>query len=145
MVLSQAAKYAVRAVICVARVEEPPILGRDISARLDAPAHFLAKILQGLARQGILRSHKGRGGGFALGRPASEITVLEVIQCIEGPRFGEGCFLGLAACRPDSPCALHDEWDRVRSDLMAALGGNTVQHLLDGTTSLSFPDLQVGA
>ncbi|MFH1570076.1 MAG: Rrf2 family transcriptional regulator, partial [Gemmatimonadota bacterium] len=130
MILSQAAKYAVRAALYLAQCQEAPVLGKEIAAHLHAPAHFLAKILQTLAKQGILHSYKGRGGGFSLARTPAEVTIVEVIQAIEGPRFGEGCFLGLAKCSEGDPCALHHEWKRIKDDLLGVLGGNTLQDLL---------------
>lgn len=136
MILSQASKYAVRAVLCLARSQQSPLLGKEIAAQLDAPAHFLAKILQSLAKQGLLHSYKGRGGGFSLARPAADIMVVEVIQAIEGPRFGEGCFLGLATCTDEKPCAMHHEWKRIKADLLGVLGGNSVQQLLDESPGL---------
>jgi len=137
MILSQASKYAVRAVLCLAKCgDEAPVLGKEIAAQLDAPAHFLAKILQTLAKQGLLHSYKGRGGGFSLARPAADIPVIEVVQAIEGPRFGEGCFLGLAKCSDETPCAMHHEWKRIKADLLDVLGGNSVQQLLDDSPGL---------
>lgn len=136
MILSQASKYAVRAVLYLAKCEESPVLGKEIAAQLEAPAHFLAKILQGLAKQGLLHSFKGRGGGFSLARPATDMTVVEVIQAIEGPRFGEGCFLGLAECTDEAPCAMHREWKRIKADLFQVLAGNTIQQLLDESPGL---------
>ncbi|MFC1526874.1 RrF2 family transcriptional regulator [Candidatus Latescibacterota bacterium] len=142
MVLSQAAKYAVRAVLCVAHSEGAPVLGRDVASRLEAPIYFLAKILQTLARQGILRSCRGRGGGFTLGGAASQITILAVIQAIEGPLFGQECLLGLGECLDEEPCALHHQWKRMRDDLLTTLEKSTVQQLLDGDTDLELPELE---
>ena len=141
MILSQASKYAVRAVLYLAKCEESPVLGKEIATELAAPAHFLAKILQSLAKQGLLHSYKGRGGGFSLARPATEITAVEVIQAIEGPRFGEGCFLGLAKCTDESPCAMHNDWKRLKGELLEVLAGNTVQQLLDNSPGLQLSGL----
>lgn len=129
MILSHAAQYAVRSVIYLAGCHDGPVLGKEIARELDVPGHFLAKILQSLARDGILRSLKGRGGGFQLDRRATEISLLEVIKIIEGRRFGQDCFLGLKNCSGSSPCALHGEWGRIRDDLLGVLATSTVAQM----------------
>ena len=57
---------------------------RDLAERAQLPAPFLAKVLQRLALAGVLRSRKGKAGGFVLGRPASEITLADVLLALEG-------------------------------------------------------------
>ena len=137
MIYSSSTEYAIRALTYLARKPEGTAVPiKEVAEKEDLPPHFLAKIMQTLAKQGLLHSYKGRGGGFSLARPASDITLLEVIQAIEGPRFGEGCFLGLDECTEEGPCALHHEWGRIRQELFDVLGGNTVQELLDESPGL---------
>jgi Rrf2 family protein len=62
----------------------PGRLTRDLASEAGLPAPFLAKVLERLAETGILRSRRGRGGGFVLGRPAEEITLADVVLALEG-------------------------------------------------------------
>lgn len=141
MMLSQAARYAVRATICLAQADDAPLVGKEIAARLRAPAHYLAKILQDMTRHGLLLSYRGRGGGFALARSADQIAVLEVVRAIEGPGFGCACFLGLGICDSVNPCALHNEWVAARDPLLAALQDSTIHDLIARGTVLPMADL----
>lgn len=65
---------------------------RDLAEEMKAPAPFLGKILQDLAKKGLLRGKRGRGGGFVLGRPASEIVLADVVLALEGKESLEDVF-----------------------------------------------------
>ena len=132
MLLSQSAKYALRATIYLAESGDGPHLARDIAKALDVPAQYLAKILQDLARHGLLVSAKGRGGGFRLALPASQIELLQVVRAIDGEQFGQGCALGLPDCSDEAPCALHSAWGRLRADILGMLQQTHLSELPKG-------------
>lgn len=76
--------YGLFAVLYVAsRADDKPVQSRKIAEAYEIPLEYLLKILQALARGGVLRSARGRSGGFLLGRPASEITVAEIVGILE--------------------------------------------------------------
>jgi Rrf2 family protein len=86
MQLAKASAYGVYATLYVARHEQKGLIqGKDIAKDSGIPAQYLLKILQQLSRSRILYSERGRGGGFALAKPAGQITLLEIIEAIEGP------------------------------------------------------------
>ena len=89
--LSQKSRYALRSLVALARAEGAQVTAGDLSARSGAPRKFLEAILLELARRHIITSRRGKFGGYALARPASEITFAEVIRVIDGP-------LALAPC-----------------------------------------------
>ena len=89
--LSSKARYALRAVVELARVEGSQITAGDLAERADAPRKFLEAILLELARRGVVVSRRGKLGGYSLARPASQISFAEVIRVIDGP-------LALAPC-----------------------------------------------
>ncbi|MFN3477698.1 MAG: RrF2 family transcriptional regulator, partial [Candidatus Methylomirabilales bacterium] len=98
MKLSRHADYALRIVLDLAL--RPFSRIGDIAHRRKAPPAFLAKIVRDLVKAGLVRSLRGRKGGVALARPASRITVLQVIEAVDGPLAvnrcvpgGEGCLL----------------------------------------------------
>jgi Rrf2 family protein len=128
---SQATKYCIRAVLYLAEQgNDQPVMSRQIAKALQVPEPFLAKILQQLSKRGLLRSFKGRGGGFVLARPAREIYLAEVVEAVEGPSFGEGCILGLAECSAESPCHLHDQWSRFKGEISEVLGRQNIEEVL---------------
>jgi Rrf2 family protein len=89
--LSQKARYALRALVELARAEEPQLTAGEIAARADAPRKFLEAILLELSRRGLVLSRRGKFGGYVLARPPAEISFAEVIRVIDGP-------LALAPC-----------------------------------------------
>src|SRR5258707_13596798 len=101
---------------------------KNIAEQEDIPAHFLAKILQQLARKGLLRSSKGPTGGFALKVDASEIRLLDIVEALDGLAPYQECAAGLPERNEDIPCGMHDRWIPVRSRIMDYLGSTTTAH-----------------
>jgi len=85
-VLTRRSKYGIRAALALADAQgEGPVLVSSLAERQGIPRKFLEAILLDLKRHGLLASKKGKGGGYFLGRPASQITVGQVIRVLEGP------------------------------------------------------------
>ena len=114
MIYSRSAEYAIRAFVHLAQVPEGKYaMVKNIAEQEDIPAHFLAKILQQLARKGLLRSSKGPTGAFAL----------------HGLAPYQQCASGLSECSDEMPCSMHDSWVALRSRIMDYLGKNTIADL----------------
>ena len=130
MIYSRSAEYAIRAFVHLAQVQEGKYaMVKNIAEQEDIPAHFLAKILQQLARKGLLRSSKGPTGGFSLRVPADEIRLVDIVEALDGLTEYQQCAAGLSECSDDMPCPLHDSWKAVRSRIMDYLGRNTIADL----------------
>ncbi|MBL8293141.1 MAG: Rrf2 family transcriptional regulator [Bryobacterales bacterium] len=122
MIYSRSAEYAIRAFVYLAQVEENKfVMARQIAADTDIPGHFLAKILQQLARKAFLRSSKGPTGGFCLRKKANEVSLFDVIEAVDGTTDYERCIGGQAECNDNAPCGLHDSWKKLRSDIVKYL------------------------
>jgi Rrf2 family protein len=109
--------------------EHQPILLRDISNALKIPHHFLSKVLQSLTRDGVIVSYKGANGGFALGRRAEDITLIDVVRAVDGATFLEQCVLGFPGCADTNPCPIHDSWKRSKGILLETLNTKNVDEL----------------
>ncbi len=130
--LSQVCKYAIRAVLYLAeRGDSDPLLCKEIASELGVPEQFLAKILQDLVRYKLLVSFKGRRGGFNLLRSTREITLLEIVEAVDGRVFGQECFLGFTTCSEESPCHVHEEWSEIKLNIMQMLSQKSVQQFAD--------------
>jgi Rrf2 family protein len=130
MLYSRSAEYAIRAFVHLAQVPDGRYaMVKQIAAEEEIPAHFLAKILQQLARKGMLRSSKGPTGGFSLRVPPGEVRLLDIVEALDGLSEYEKCASGLAECNDDMPCPLHDSWKALRSRIMDYLGRNTIADL----------------
>jgi Rrf2 family protein len=130
MIYSRSAEYAIRAFVHLAQVPEGKYeMVKNIAGREQIPAHFLAKILQQLARKGLLRSSKGPTGGFSLRVPAAEITLLDIVEALDGLQEYERCASGLSECNKDMPCSMHDSWEGLKKRIMEFLGRNSIADL----------------
>ena len=128
--LTRGAEYAIRAMTYLARYPEGHIASlHEIGEAQDIPESFLAKILQSLVRSGLTVSQRGAHGGFSLARPASEITMQQVIEAIDGPISVNQCVLSPQDCARSATCTVHVAWLRAQDQLMDVLGTITLESL----------------
>ena len=131
LIFSRQCEYALQAVLYLALKEPGEWTSiKEITDRLKTPTHFLAKILQNLTKKNILISLKGPTGGFALAKPAEDIRLLEVVTAIDGNGLFEKCVMGFPECSSDYPCAVHEQWDELRSGLERLLANKGVAEVL---------------
>lgn len=130
--LSQTAEYALRAVVHLA-MARGALTTQDIASSTKVPPGYLAKVLQSLARAGILSSQRGLRGGFRMAREATEVTVLEVINAVDPIRRITTCPLGLAA-HGTRLCALHHRLDQATAKVESTFGKTTIAEMLDDDT-----------
>jgi len=116
--LSNTSKYAIRAVIYLAlfSTREKKVGIKEVAGELDIPSPFLGKILQLLARHHILGSTKGPHGGFYLHKPAMDISLMEIIELIDGGDVFNTCVIRTSSCSHENPCALHDKIAQLRNE-----------------------------
>lgn len=130
MLYSNATEYAMRGLAELAsRDQSGPVLLDDLLEGTDLPRDYMAKIFQRLARGGIVRGVKGRNGGFVLARASHEISMLDVVDAMEGPHTVERCVVGMAACNDQMPCAQHDLYKPIRQRLRDYLRTTTLADL----------------
>jgi len=119
MIYSRSAEYAIRAFVNLVQVPEGKFaMVKRIAQEEGIPTHFLAKILQQLARKGLLRSNKGPTGGFTLRRKPEEISLMNIVEALDGLNDYEKCASGLAECTDDMPCGMHESWKLLRSRII---------------------------
>ena len=127
---SKTALHAIRALIVLAELPEGTYAGAGaLAERIDAPRNYLGKLLQTLSHEGLVNSQKGLGGGFALARAASEISLFDVVEPIEHVARWEGCILGQSQCGGDSPCVIHDRWGAIRDSYLDLLKDTRISDL----------------
>jgi Rrf2 family iron-sulfur cluster assembly transcriptional regulator len=115
-VLSKTSLHGIRASLYVASMQDGkkyvPI--NQISSDLGISFHFLTKILQKLTNHKLMISYRGPNGGVALAKPASEISLMDMINAIEPEEKFDDCILGLEGCGEAVPCPLHEQWGTIR-------------------------------
>ena len=127
MVFTRACEYGIRATLHLAsKPPGNPVLVRDIAEDLGIPFSFLAKIIQTLGRRGVVNSYKGPGGGVTLSRSSDEITLMEIVEAIDGLKLSDDCILGIPGCSESDPCPAHARWKSIREDIVDMLSVQTV-------------------
>jgi Rrf2 family nitric oxide-sensitive transcriptional repressor len=127
--LSQTAEYALRAVVALATTSRQALTAQEIASESHVPADYLAKVLRLLARAGLVRAQRGRGGGFQTVRPSNQLTVLEVVSAVDPVRRIKTCPLGLAA-HGENLCSLHRAIDDAACSVEEAFRATTIQSLI---------------
>jgi Rrf2 family protein len=136
--ISQKAKYALRALVALARVEPgAAVFTGDIAEAQSIPKKFLEQILLDLKRAGLVASKRGKAGGYALLRPADEITFGEVLRVIDGPVAPLPCLSRIAYrkcddCGEESDCEVRRVFAQVADAQRAVLEGTTIADSLQG-------------
>lgn len=132
MIYSTTCAYGIHAV-CRLAVLAPDGYARiqEICRNSDLPPLFVTKILRDLVRAGILRSAKGRHGGFGLARPADKLRLLDIVEVIDGLQSHRQCIVGLARCDDRQPCPQHDSFKPIRQRIISYLTETTVQQMAD--------------
>ena len=135
MIYSRPCEYALRALTYITVNSDSELIRtQEIAETEGLPAPFLAKLLQQLARSGILVSVKGPKGGFGLARPPKEISLLEVVTAIDGEDGFMRCAIGLAECTDTAPCPLHDTWKPLRDQILDYMAGRSLANLAEAIT-----------
>lgn len=123
--------YALRAVCFIAGKEDELVSVADLVKELKIPRPFLRKILQVLNKKKILKSYKGRGGGFLLGRPAEKIFLIDLIKIFHGPPKLNECLFKKLPCLNRKTCALKKKIDRIEKRVISGLQSITLSSLLE--------------
>lgn len=126
--LSQKARYALRALVELARAQGDQVTSGELASRADAPRKFLEAILLELARNKVVVSRRGKFGGYTLARDAAEISFAEVIRVIDGPLALAPCVSRLSFRKCDdcpdlATCSLREALLRARDATAAVLEG----------------------
>lgn len=134
--LSQKARYALRAMIELARADTQ-MTASELAERADAPRKFLEAILLSLAREGLVISRRGKFGGYVLARAADAINFAEIIRLVDGPLALTPCvsrtaFRRCEDCRDLATCALREALLRARDATAAVLEGYTLADAITG-------------
>ena len=94
---------------------------REMAEATGLPFPVVGKVLKTLAQEGLLQSHRGAKGGYALSRPASQITVAEIIGALEGPIALMECSAGPGHCDQERTCRVRAPWQRINQAIAATL------------------------
>ena len=130
MKISRQADYAVRTVVYLSSSSVNGRVPTGVIAEAeDIPQPFLTKVISRLATAGLVVTSRGMGGGVSLLRSPEEITLLRVIEAVDGPILLSRCLLPSHRCELDSYCSAHDAWADIQSHLVRDLEAVTMAEL----------------
>jgi Rrf2 family protein len=132
MQITRQADYAVRAVLYLARLEaNKRAATSQVAQDQHIPPSFLAKIISQLSIAGLLHTSRGARGGVSLAREPKDITLLEVIEAIDGPIMLNECVGDGSKCVFDEDCPLKPIWCDAQNELVTRLRNTNFDKLLD--------------
>lgn len=128
--LSQTTGYAIKALGCLTNPGAPSCFIADVARITRVPRPYLAKIINLLARHGLVISKRGYRGGIALARPPSEISLLEVVEAVEGKDWLGPCLLAIDECAQGHDCPTHAFWNDIREQIRTKLHTTTLAEVV---------------
>src|SRR5436190_24301208 len=132
--LSKKADYALMAMKHLAtRPDAASASAREIAEQYDIPIELMAKVLQQLARRGLLTSHQGTRGGYQLSKATTAISVADIIQAIDGPLTVTACSTEDEQCGQFAKCNVRDPLWRIKDRIVAALATGSAAEIASDT------------
>jgi len=124
--ISKKTDFALRAIEELCRAPGQLVPGHELAAALDTSTHRVPQIMRPLVQQAWVNSIPGPNGGYRLAADLNKISLLNVIEAVEGSLPDNRCVLKGAPCPSPEPCALHEPWSRARQALMSELDSTPV-------------------
>ncbi|HNS06939.1 MAG TPA: Rrf2 family transcriptional regulator [Anaerolineaceae bacterium] len=125
MKITRQADYALRAMVYLSQKSDSPTSTKEIAKAQGIPPSFLAKIISQLSLKKLIIASRGANGGVALARPASNISLLEVIEAIDGEIALNQCTVSIGNCDRAEDCPLHIIWQETQDELVTKLRNTT--------------------
>lgn len=143
IVTTRRCDYGIRAAMHLADKAPERATAGEIAEAMDMPTGFLHQVLQGLQRGGLVSSLAGRRGGYTLARRPEDISVLEVIETLEGPLDAGECALRGGPCHWEEVCAVHEVWSAARAAFRESLGSATLEDLARTNRQLAAHEYEI--
>jgi Rrf2 family protein len=132
MEITRQADYAIRSMIHLAGL---PLDGRISTATISEaegiPLPFLTKVISRLATAGLVTTSRGMGGGVSLARVPEQVTLLQVVEAVDGPILLNHCLLRAGACEREPSCAAHEVWAEIQSRFVQELDAVNMKQLAE--------------
>lgn len=131
MKITRAGDYALKVMAYIASQERSKLFMRsELSEKCNVPDSFLGKILQSLARSGLLYSERGKNGGFKLVKEPSEITLYDIIKAVEGEIKINDCLVDPDFCAKIPNCNVHNVLNKIRDSFISELKKYTLENIV---------------
>lgn len=129
MNLSKTSKYALRILGHMAKNEVALYPAQQLHKEIDVPERYLRRLLTDLSKHGFIKSVQGRQGGFTFSKNISQISLLDIIEAIDGLESINGCILGYESCAFDHSCPMHNLWEDTKKQTIKTLKDTTLSDI----------------
>jgi Rrf2 family protein len=130
MLVTRETDYAVRTILYLAKEHNRTASVTEVAQAMHIPKSFLAKILQRLVKSKILTSTRGVNGGFQLAQKTSDISLLSIMEAIQGPAGINLCAVDSRKCKWSADCSVHPVWVDIRKEVERRLRKQTIAGLM---------------
>jgi Rrf2 family protein len=130
MQIKRETDYAIRCILYLATQKDKVTMIDEIAKQMCVPRNFLAKIVQRLVKQDIIKSFRGIKGGLQLNRETGEISLLDVIEAVEGSVTMNDCAVDRRRCDRSNGCPVHPVWVDIREEVRKILKSKTFDLLV---------------
>jgi Rrf2 family protein len=131
-VLSITAQYALRAVVYLAGCSDgTPVRAAELAEAVEVPPNYMGKILNQLVRARILRSVRGKKGGFEVALPAEDISLHRVVSQFDDLGLEDRCLFGRLECSDENPCPAHERWGKVAAQILDFFNTTTIADVIE--------------
>lgn len=121
MQITRAGDYAIRSMLYLSKKPSGlRVMSSEVAEAENIPVNFVRKILESLVKNGLVKSYRGAGGGFTLGQDAADISLLQVIEAVEG-KFAINECLSPKGCKNKSACPVTMIWQEVQDSVVNVL------------------------
>ncbi len=121
--LTRRGDYAVRAMLALARPDTRQLTAAALAEATGIPVGYVPQVMGDLVRAGLVANRRGRNGGYRLARPAGEVSLLAIVEAVEGAGRRQTCVLRGGPCRRDGACDVHDAFFRAQEAVFDTLDG----------------------
>ncbi len=125
--LTKRSDYAIRAMLALTRCRDGLLSSRRIAEEMQIPPRFLPQIMGDLTRAGLVEAHPGRAGGYRLAEKAEGVSLLRVIEAVEGNAHRQVCVLRGGPCGVDGYCDVHEIFFSAEGALLDRLASATLR------------------
>ena len=130
--LSITAQYALRAVVYLAACRDSsPLRAAALAEAVEVPPNYMGKILNQLVRAGILRSVRGKNGGFEVAVPAEKISLYEIVSHFDDLGLENKCLFGRLECSDQHPCPAHKRWEKLATQILDFFKTTTIADVIE--------------
>jgi len=131
MLVTRKTDYAVRCILYLAQANEQIANVAEVSRQMHIPKTFLAKIFQKLTKAGLAESIRGMNGGFRLSKNPADISLLDIMEAIQGPVCVNVCAVNSKKCSRSPSCSVHPFWVKLRQDMNRQMREQTITQLIE--------------